>query len=76
MGAPYIYDISRLRVKGNVYFSRHSEITPTRNLSKNRKTFDHYINILYFKMLSLFLRDLDLTVPGVSKSRQQLKSVN
>jgi hypothetical protein len=31
---------------------------------------------VYFKMLSLLLRDLDLTVPGVSKSCQQIKTVN
>jgi hypothetical protein len=27
-------------------------------------------------MLSLFLRDLDLTVPRVSKLRQQIKTIN
>jgi len=51
-------------------------MTPTRNVSKNRTTLDHYVNIQYFIMLSLILRTLDLMVPGVSKLRQQLKIFN
>jgi hypothetical protein len=51
-------------------------MAPTRNVSKKRTTLHHYVNIPYFKMLSLFLCDLDLTVPGVSKLRQLLKTVN
>ena len=51
-------------------------MTPTRNVSKKRKTLGHYVNIQYFIMLSLVLCDLDLTVPGVGQLRQQLKTVN
>jgi len=51
-------------------------MTPTGNVSKNRTTLDHYVNIPFFKMLSLLLCDLELTIPGVSKLRQQLKTVN
>jgi hypothetical protein len=35
-----------INIKENVYFFRHSEMTPTRNVSKNRKTLDSYVNIL------------------------------
>jgi len=65
-----------MNFKENVYFSWHSEMTPTRKVSKNRTTLDHYVNIQYFIMLSLVLRDLDLTVPRAIKLCQQLKTVN
>jgi hypothetical protein len=64
-----------MNIKGNVYVSGHFEMTPTRNVSKKRKTLDRYVRIPYFIMLRLFLRELDLTVPGVSKLRQQFKTI-
>jgi hypothetical protein len=36
-----------MNIEEKVYFSRHSEMTPTRNVSKNRRTLDPYVNIIH-----------------------------